>query len=136
MTWWSYVRRHSGTDTQADISRRLGLAQASVSRWVNSAPKPENVVAFANAYGRPVLEAFVAAGFLDQRDITNIVEVRSSPSDMSDEELLAEVGRRMARQPARHQEDYGVAAFNPRSHRYKDNEGIGPSDEPEGLDGA
>lgn len=72
-TWWAYVERIGGTN-QSAIAKRMTdggtpFTPASISRWRDSVPKPSSVRAFASAYGRPVLEAFVAAGFLDERDV-------------------------------------------------------------------
>lgn len=94
--WWQYVTEVGQGDSQAQLARRTGLSSATVSRWQASDPQPRSVAAFAVAYGRPVLEAFVAAGFLTE-DQARAQVVRSDPTQMSDDELLAEVRSRMAR---------------------------------------
>lgn len=68
-TWWEYVQRVSGGESQSEIARRLGLSAAAVNRWQHTGPKPENVSEFARTYGRSVLEAMVAAGILDPKDV-------------------------------------------------------------------
>ncbi|MBE1606224.1 helix-turn-helix domain-containing protein [Actinopolymorpha pittospori] len=55
--------------SQNEIARRLGIAPSSVNRWQTGDPKPESVRAFAIEYGRPVPEAFVAAGFMQPEDV-------------------------------------------------------------------
>lgn len=96
MTWWQYVQSVAGGDQQNAIARRLGVDQSTVSRWKASGipGKPENVVALARAYGRPVLEAFVAAGFLSKEDAGATVTVPDI-GQLSDDDLLSEVKRRM-----------------------------------------
>lgn len=69
MTWWEYVVRHAGTENQSEIARRIGRDQSSLNKWPQGAkPRVESVRAFAEAYGRPVLEAFVAAGILSEEE--------------------------------------------------------------------
>lgn len=72
MTWWNYVRETAGTDNQADIARKVGVSQPSISQWRTSTPKPESVRAFAQAYGRPVVEAVIAAGILTEKEAREI----------------------------------------------------------------
>lgn len=116
MTWWEYVERVSGGASQAAIAKRIGLTSPSVSRWQSSAPKPENVVMFARSYGRPVLEAFVAAGFLTAEDARERPAGRPDISQFDLDELLAEIrkkfgelgGRRKLEEYRRG--DYGLAA--------------------------
>ena len=97
MTWWQYVEEVSGGATQDAIARTVGnITSPSVGRWKKSEPKPSSVAAFARAYGRPVLEAFVAAGFLTDDDArTQVTTVRHE--DPSDEELLDLLRRRLER---------------------------------------
>lgn len=95
MTWWQYVTAVGGGASQAAIARRAGLSPATVSRWQSSEPHPRNVAAFALAYGRPVLEAFVAAGFLTDEQARAQV-VRIDPTELTDDELVDEVRGRLA----------------------------------------
>jgi transcriptional regulator with XRE-family HTH domain len=94
--WWRYVTEVAGGDSQAKLARRTGLSPATVSRWQGADPRPHNVAVFAAAYGRPVLEAFVAAGFLTEQQARAQV-VRADPTVLTDDELLAEVRARMGR---------------------------------------
>lgn len=95
-SWWSYVQRVSRDASQQAIAERTGIGQSSVGRWKTSEPKPGNVRAFALSYGRPVLEAFVAAGFLNQRE-ANLITPPLDLSGVDDDALLTEVRRRMKR---------------------------------------
>lgn len=96
MTWWDYVSRIAKGETQERIARRINVTSPSVGRWKTSAPKPENVAAFARAYGRPVLEAFIAAGFLSETDAAAQVTI-TRQQDPSDDELLDLLRRRLER---------------------------------------
>lgn len=94
MAWMDYVKRVAGSDTPSDIARRTGLGPSSVTRWQISAPKPDNIRAFAKAYNRPVLEAFVEAGLLTQEE----ADVTTLPADLAEvdsDALLAEIRRRL-----------------------------------------
>lgn len=93
--WATYVERVTGGASQSAIADKAGLSQSAVNRWHTSTPKPETVVALARAYDRPVLEAFVAAGFLSEDDAA-LNEIKASARDLSDEDLVAELQRRMA----------------------------------------
>ncbi|MBO2464463.1 helix-turn-helix domain-containing protein [Actinomadura violacea] len=94
MAWWEYVERVAKGDTQTAIAARIGLSQGGISGWRTKAPKPETVAAFARGYHRPVLEAFVAAGFLTA-DEAGITEAPATLADLSSAELLDELGRRL-----------------------------------------
>ncbi len=92
MTWWEYVQRVAGTSSPTEIGRRARIGQSSVGRWHNSSPKPENVVAFARAYDRPPLEAFVAAKFLTEEE-AGLVEVRTDSTELTHDALVDELHR-------------------------------------------
>lgn len=96
MTWWSYVKSVAQGDTNATIAKKVGISAPSVSRWQgkNSAD-PTTAAAFARAYGRPVLEAFVAAGFLTADEAGEQPAAPPSLATLSDDDLIEEVRRRM-----------------------------------------
>jgi transcriptional regulator with XRE-family HTH domain len=98
MTWWKYVLKTSGEASQVEIAQRVGISPASISRWKESAPKPENVAAFARAYNRPVLEAFVAAGFLSADEAKERPAGRPTLDSFTTAELLDEVTKRVLAQ--------------------------------------
>lgn len=95
MTWWEYVTRIAAGEEQAAIAKRAGVGQSMVSRWQTSTPRPENVATFARAYDRPVLEAFVAAGFLTPEEAGERPSAPPSLASLTDDELIDEVRRRM-----------------------------------------
>lgn len=94
MQWMDYVTEVAKGETQASIGLRIGVSGATVSRWGTFAPKPETVVAFARAYGRPVLEAFIAAGFLTAEDAGERPIGRPDISQFDLDELLAEIRKK------------------------------------------
>lgn len=97
MSWGTYVTEHSGNDINRVVAAKIGVTEPNVSRWkrTDQVPRAETVAAFARAYGRPVLEAFVAAGFLTAREAKARPSAAVSLDQLSDDELLAEVRRRM-----------------------------------------
>ncbi|MCT1459911.1 helix-turn-helix transcriptional regulator [Aestuariimicrobium sp. p3-SID1156] len=96
MTWWDYVKSVAGDDTNAQIADAVGVSAPSVSRWNGKNKADVNIVAaFARAYGRPVLEAFVAAGFLTSDEAGEQPSAPPSLASLNDDDLLDEVRRRM-----------------------------------------
>lgn len=83
--WASYVRAVAGDMKQQDIAEcinkryeRGDVKQGTVSRWLDpeyaSAPEPARVAAFAQAFNKPVLQAFLAAGLLEIEDVERGVD--------------------------------------------------------------
>lgn len=95
VNWWSYVQRIADGATNAEIAKRIGVTAPSVGRWSTGGPDPLKAAAFARAYHRPVLEAFVAAGFLTAGEAKQRPTGRASLSELGDDELVAEVARRL-----------------------------------------
>lgn len=95
-TWWDYVKDVTQGAQQNEIADKTGLAAPTISRWKTGSQgtRPENVAAFARAYGRPVLEAFVAAGFLS-REEAKVTEVSlpRDPSKLDSGALAVEIQR-------------------------------------------
>ena len=111
MTWWQYVTSIAGGDTQTQISQKSGVTQSNVSRWrrEKQGVDPTSVAAVARAYGRPVLEAFIAAGFLSEDEARAQVTITryEQPDDETLLDLLAarlrrdgEAGEGSGQQPA------------------------------------
>ena len=96
--WWTYVQKHAGGETNAKIGERVGVTGPSVGRWAKgSTAGPAQAAEFARQYGRPVLEAFVAAGFLTPQEAGERPASAPSLTELDDDDLLEEVGRRMRR---------------------------------------
>lgn len=88
-TWWEYVQYHRGRDSNFLIARKTGLTSSTVSRWQTATPGVESVRAFATAYNRPILEAFIWAGFLaaEEAEVT-VVEVEKELTDRQVTDLI------------------------------------------------
>lgn len=84
MSWWEYVQRVTRRGSQHEIARRIGISPSSVNRWKTSDPKPESVRALAVEYGRPVQEAFVAAGYLQPEDVDESASHAPVPLSVED----------------------------------------------------
>ncbi len=68
VNWWKYVKSASGKNP-TDIAKDTGIDRSTIVRWEKgSEPSPKFVRDFAIAYGKPVLEAFIAAGFLTKEE--------------------------------------------------------------------
>lgn len=96
MSWWTYVTRTAGTSSPKELDIATGIDAPNFSKWkAGQIPKAETVAKFARAYGVPVLEAFVAAGFLTAAE----AKVRPAPapdySQLTNDELLELVRARM-----------------------------------------
>lgn len=90
------MERISAGISQEAIGEKVGMSQSAVGRWKMSSPKPEGVAAFARAFNRPVLEAFVAAGFLTDED-ARLTQVPADLTAVESDLLLEEIRRRLAR---------------------------------------
>lgn len=95
--WWAYVQQRTAGSTQKAISDETGVEQTVLSRWKlgRNRPEAQSVVEFARAIRRPPTEALVAAGYLRAAEVAASIEVVRPLTDLSDDELLAEVRRRM-----------------------------------------
>jgi transcriptional regulator with XRE-family HTH domain len=97
-TWPEYLRRIAAGHTQAQIAGRIGIGRLSVYNWLQgkTRPKAETVITVARVFGRPPVEALLAAAYLRDEELDQAVEVRVSPRDLPAEEIAAEVHRRLA----------------------------------------
>lgn len=91
MSWWDYVEQITRRASQHEIARRLGISPSSVNRWKTSDPKPESVRTFAVEYGRPVPEAFVAAGYMRPEDVEDVDATPPSAGQLSVEEAAEQI---------------------------------------------
>lgn len=103
--WRRYVLDIIGDDRRVDVSKKTGIDQATVSRWLSEKPddRPPSVShqaarAFALAYGRSVLEAFTVAGILSEEESGRSKEPPAIDwLRVSDAEFAAEFRRRLER---------------------------------------
>lgn len=120
MNWNDYVARVAEGETQTTIAAKLGVSGPTVSRWRKFGPRPENVSTFARVYGRPVLEAFIAAGYITAEEANETPTAAPNLNSLSNDELVQELARRLkegdgnASTPLTHaagsaaQDDYGL----------------------------
>lgn len=97
MSWWQYVVRVAATSEQKQIAEKSGIGTTVISRWHQSKNEPsaKNVITFARAYGRPPIEALIAAGFLRPEEAGGQVELYTSLKRVDADALLREIGRRL-----------------------------------------
>jgi len=85
-------------ERQVDIARRTGIDQTTVSRWLNGEQRSITstaVAKFARAYERPVLEAFIVAGFITEDEAGVKRSDLIDWTRVTDAEILRELRRRM-----------------------------------------
>lgn len=96
-SFWEYVTRIAGNQQNREIAQSIGVDASAISRWrAGEQPRVKTVIAFARGYGRPAVEALIAAGYLEMTDAFSSVEVGKGMglSEISDDDLWAEVQRR------------------------------------------
>jgi transcriptional regulator with XRE-family HTH domain len=95
--WWLYVESVGRGAQQNEIAARADLDNSLLTRWKKGqAPAPQHVLKFARAYGRNVLEAFVAAEYITDDDAA-LREVTVGLDSYTDQELSDELLRRLRR---------------------------------------
>jgi transcriptional regulator with XRE-family HTH domain len=96
-TWATYVARVARTDVSTEIAKATGINQSSIYRWLKeeATPTTAHAARFAQIYGRNVLEAFVAAGFLSAEEAGVPPAPEVDLTEVSAEELAREVTRRL-----------------------------------------
>ncbi|WNM74604.1 immunity repressor [Mycobacterium Phage Radiance] len=118
---WIDRRIAEAETTAAAVADKAGINKATISKWRGgSQPRPSDLRMVANALGAPVLEAFLAAGYLKPGDTKKIVQVDRPLNKRTDEELVKEVTRRL--QEARNVMETAQTTRTPREAR-QDQEG-------------
>lgn len=81
----------------AEIARIAKVDGGTVSRWKTGKVRPsiESVIAIARNWSRPAVEALIAADYLLATDANEVVEIGRGVGDLTDDELIAEMQRRM-----------------------------------------
>ncbi len=100
MEWHEYVAKVIGTDRQVEAARKTGIDQTTISRWLSADTSSmrrtsQSVRSFALGYGRPVLEAFVVAGFLTPSEAGMKTQPLMDLTDVDAQDLLRELNRRL-----------------------------------------
>ncbi|MGP5483335.1 helix-turn-helix domain-containing protein [Brachybacterium alimentarium] len=94
-----YIERISEGATRAQIAKIAGVSGSTITRWDPSRsdhikPKADAVIAIAQHYGQPPLEALIEAGVLTASDARIRVAARSL-SEYSHAALLRELQHRL-----------------------------------------
>jgi transcriptional regulator with XRE-family HTH domain len=93
--WYDYITRVADGMTAKEVSVRAGFDQSAMTRWKNGAnADPKFVVQFARAFHRNVLEALAESELITDKE-ANLHEVRIGVEDMSTQQLLEELARRI-----------------------------------------
>lgn len=104
-----YLRNHMNRLdlSQTALSGASGVSQSQISRWLKGeggVPSVDNARSLAEALRRPLLEVLVAARILQEDEIKQRVDVKTSSarrglrpdlSTLSDKELLEEIRQRL-----------------------------------------
>jgi transcriptional regulator with XRE-family HTH domain len=94
-TWWEWVERQldDRAMTPADLGERTGLDRSCFTRWrKGERPTLDTARLVARAFGMSPLEVMVKAHLISAQ------EARLNTS-LTDQQLLAELGRRLKRTP-------------------------------------
>ncbi len=120
MSWSEFLTRHAKGVSQGEIAKAAGVAPPTVSRWLSGKQgvNAMQAAAVARALKAPVLEAFVAAGFLTEMEARVRPAAAPNYDLLTNDELLELVRSRMTQEGGEHGGD--TAATN------------GPDDESDG----
>lgn len=99
--WYEYVTRVTEGMTAKEVADRAGFDQSAMTRWKNGAnADPRFVVQFARAFNQNVLLALAMAELITDEE-ADIHEVKIGVEEMTTQQLLEEVGRRIDNPQAR-----------------------------------
>lgn len=70
--WEVYVARITRGASQREVGLRIGHSHTTARRWMSDRATPEQVIGLAVAYDADVIEALVAAGWLDVADVEDL----------------------------------------------------------------
>lgn len=97
---WEYLQETAGVEGKGAgqaIAEAAGVSAPQASRWKSGTNRPgaDQLVAFARHYGKPPVEILVVAGYLTEDEASQAIEIRKNLNELTDDELIAEVRRRM-----------------------------------------
>lgn len=96
--WVRWLHEISGGLSPAELTRRIGVSQATHSKWKRGAkPDAELAVHVARYFGRPALEALIVLGIITAEE-SSVTEVNTSLplTEVTDLDLVTELHRRIA----------------------------------------
>lgn len=91
--WEVYAHRITGGLSQREVGERIGHSHATARRWMSDGATPGQVIALAVAFDADVIEALVAAGWLDAGEVAGL-NIDSALQALSSVKLTAELYRR------------------------------------------
>jgi transcriptional regulator with XRE-family HTH domain len=100
-TWWEWVERQleDRAMTTADLSERTGLDRSCFTRWrKGERPTMDTARLVARAFGMSPLEVMVKAHLISAQE-ARLSTSAPDPAALTDQQLLAELGRRLKRAP-------------------------------------
>lgn len=95
--WWAFVSRYMALRkmNSTQVAERAGFNKSRMTDWSDGkAVSPKLARDTAKALNAPVLDAFVAAGYLEPED-TNAEVIEKPASSLSDDELLIAIDNRV-----------------------------------------
>lgn len=99
--WLLPMMRDVGITSQADLARRLGMSEATVSRWLSGSAVPgyDDIAELARVLGVDRRAIYEAAGLVPMHDAEELGELLSVWETLSEEErqMLSDLGRVMVR---------------------------------------
>ncbi|MER7014520.1 helix-turn-helix domain-containing protein [Saccharopolyspora sp. NPDC000359] len=98
--WPLYIDRQLGQRgwEVKDLAAAAGLSQSVIFRWKKGyPPNIKNARAAAAALRVPLLELLAESGVITPEEAGAGVELHPSPTELSDDELIAEMARRVKR---------------------------------------
>lgn len=112
--WLTWIREISGGANNRQIALKIGIAPSTVGRWQNYPPKIDAVADLARAYGAPITDGLLAAGYVKPGELS-APRVERNLGRFSASELLAELAQRVTNndqylsehQPITSPADYG-----------------------------
>ncbi|MDV2477415.1 transcriptional regulator [Rhodococcus zopfii] len=83
-------------DSYRTAARKIGIDQSTITKQLSRGGiRPENVIAFARAYGRKAADELVATGYLKRSDVEGL-GVEEALKRATNLQLLTEIDRRMS----------------------------------------
>ncbi|WP_433268060.1 helix-turn-helix domain-containing protein [Actinosynnema sp. CS-041913] len=95
--WWDYLQANleSRDMTTGDLARGAGVDRSRLTDWKRGGKASvESARAIASLFDASPLEVMVAAGLIT-REEAELRQARPDPTKLSDEELVAELKRRL-----------------------------------------
>lgn len=105
--WWDWVQAvalayhgpkalRGGEIPGSTISRKMGMDQSAPNSWRTGKPRPETARRFARAYEVPVLDAFIACGWITADEAGALPTSVPDPTELDDAVLVKEIERRLS----------------------------------------